>query len=657
MEFKEGQPLFSFNYGGTPFSELEKTINKNEYLLSDGLKITTVIEEYKELDAFYIVNYFENTSDSDSKIISQLNDCDIDFKFEKDSPIRAGYSIPDNIVKIFTVEGSNVAHDEFNTKKNYILTGGEKKSYIPRGGRSSQGLAPFFDMNQGEKGIIAAIGWTGQWKAVFERSEDCINIKTGLETAEFKLYPHEKIRTSSALFLGYENGQNAGHNKFRRLIKEHYSIIGTADKPKIPPLSSMTWGGISTDKMLNRINHIADSNLGFEYYWIDAGWYGKYEGECPNEFTGNWSSHTGDWTVNKNYHPNGFKDVAGLLKEKNLKLLLWFEPERVLPETPTAKEHPEWFLKKEGNINWLLRLWDEEAFNDILNTLSQMISELGIFCLRQDFNIDPLEFWLENDSPERKGITEIKYITGLYRLWDTLNERFPQLIIDNCASGGRRIDIETLKRAIPLWRSDYQCIWDSDPETVQSHNTGISWWLPYSGTGGGTVIGDTYRFRSGYTAAFSVGFWMYDDWEFKEGEGIDWVKRQIAEYKSVREYLSCDYYDLIGSSVDERSWGGNPGHNPAIRTAGADDTSWAAWQYAKGDEGIIMAFRRVNSPFPVVRLDPRGIDEEKSYKFKDADSGEVFTMSGQTLIKDGFTITISEKRDSRLYYYNSEELA
>ena len=59
---------------------------------------------------------------------------------------------------------------------------------------------------------------------------------------------------------------------------------------------------------------------------------------------------------------------------------------------------------------------------------------------------------------------------GMYRLWDALLEKFPHLIIDNCSSGGHRIDIETLRRSVPLWRSDYQCLANYASRGAQCHH-------------------------------------------------------------------------------------------------------------------------------------------------------------------------------------------
>ncbi len=72
-------------------------------------------------------------------------------------------------------------------------------------------------------------------------------------------------------------------------------------------------------------------------------------------------------------------------------------------------------------------------------------------------------------------MTEIRYIEGLYTFWDELRLRHPNLIIDNCASGGRRIDLETVSRSVALWRSDYRYF---EPNGQQCHTYGLSFYLP-----------------------------------------------------------------------------------------------------------------------------------------------------------------------------------
>ena len=68
---------------------------------------------------------------------------------------------------------------------------------------------------------------------------------------------------------------------------------------------------------------------------------------------------------------------------------------------------------------------------------------------------------------------------GFLDYWDELRRRHPDMLIDTCASGGRRNDLETLRRAVPLLRSDLIL----EPTAQQNHTYGIASWIPFYGTG------------------------------------------------------------------------------------------------------------------------------------------------------------------------------
>ena len=143
--------------------------------------------------------------------------------------------------------------------------------------------------------------------------------------------------------------------------------------------------------------------------------------------------------------------------------------------------------------------------------LIEVIRQYRLDWLRIDYNIDPLPFWqfLDNQDPDRVGMAEIRYIEGLYRMWDDLRAAHPHLAIDNCASGGRRIDLETMSRSMPLWRSDNTCdMLDKKPETVlpaaiknQMMTAGLSRYVPFSTCG--QMGASPYLFRSGMNAGIS----------------------------------------------------------------------------------------------------------------------------------------------------------
>ena len=211
------------------------------------------------------------------------------------------------------------------------------------------------------------------------------------------------------------------------------------------------------------------------------------------------------------------------------------------------------------------------------------------------------------------------------------------MLIDNCAGGGHRVDIESLARSIPLWRSDFCSIWDNVPEGYQLQEIGNAWWYPYSGVGFGPTLGDTYNFRSAYAPGMTIRTWEHADPEWEVGatnEPFDWARKYFNEYLSVQHYFSCDFYPLIKNSKET--------------------ISWAAYQYDEPEScsGIILAFRREECPFAVADVMPGGVAEDKTYEFVNVDTQEKLVVTGAELKKNGLKLEIKNKRESLLIKYS-----
>jgi alpha-galactosidase len=351
--------------------------------------------------------------------------------------------------------------------------------------------------------------------------------------------------------------------------------------------------------------------LDTEYWWIDAGW-----------FEGYWPNGVGNWFVRKNGFPNGLRPVSDAVKKLGMGFLLWFEPERVYQGTWLDREHPDWILKSPDRPNGLLNLGNPEARRWLTDHISGMIANEGISVYRQDFNIDPLPFWRATDASDRQGMTEIRHVEGLYAFWDELLARRPGLIIDNCASGGRRIDLETVSRSIPLWRTDYHYF---EPNGYQSHTCGLNFYLPCSGTGSGAP--DTYAFRSSINSGVVLGWNLYAP-DFP----VERAQRLISEYKRIRPFFYGDYYPLTAHSVT--------------------DDVWIAYQFHREDmkQGMFLVFRRPQSPYLSARLKLGGIHPEANYELHFEDSGVKRILTGKEL-GAGIDVTIEEAPGSLLVTY------
>ena len=629
-------PRFSLKFGNemivSDSLKAEKADNGIMYSLPDGVKVTLKATEYKEFDATEWVLYFENTSSENSRIISEIHDADILLPLSVPSESKPGYIPEDEALCVISmkgmVDGSNywkndaLSASEFEFTREWLEKGQKKKTFANIGSRSSDGYMPFFDITARDSGYITAIGWSGGWNASFERVEAGCSMKTGITHAAFYLKPGEKLRTSSVLIMAY-NDPSEKHNKFRALIRKHFSHKNGRRTNRDGLMAFELWGGLPSDEMKKRIGELKSHGIKFEEIWIDAGWYGNCT-NCTDAFSGDWGVKTGDWFVNEKVHPGKLSDVADCARDAGMNLMLWLEPERAVKGTEMEKAHPEWFLDDgHGSMHKILWYGNPDAYNYIKETIAGYVRELKLSCYRQDFNVCLTDFFLHKDEEGRRGITEITHITKMYELWDYLLSEFPGLIIDNCASGGRRIDIETLKRSIPFFRSDYQCNFNENSDVLQTHNANISCYIPYNGCTSKTK-GDDYAIRSSYSSSWGGAYYnaIFQDMTAAD---FRWAKKISDEYLRIRKYFPKDFYN----------------HG----SARFDDTAWAIFQYhdKESDSGIVMAFRRGKSPFDTANITLKGLSGD--YTFENLNDGT--KIKGSCDMK----ITLAEKRSSVIFEY------
>ncbi len=374
-------------------------------------------------------------------------------------------------------------------------------------------------------------------------------------------------------------------------------------------------------------------------WWIDAGWT-----ESPSSAVNGWSLGVGNFDPDPVRFPNGLKPVADFAHEGGLRFALWFEPERVMPSTWLARNHPEWLLDAPASFPLreldymrdsqfkLLNLGNPAAREWLRTKVSETIAHVGIDVYRHDFNMFPLGFWQNEDlrldpRGERDGITEIQHVTGLYTYLDELKQDHPNLIIDDCSSGGRRIDIEMLRRAFVLTRTDY--LWD--PTGQQNHTFGISRWLPITGIGTarGTPSEDAYRMRSG------LGYHQVLALDFYRATSSDWANFPplLDQLASVRELFLGDFTPLSGTTNDE--------------------TVCVAWQYDRTDlgQGLVQAFRRRSCPQRSMLVHPVGLLRGRNYRVSDQDGGASWTVTGDRLLDEGLTIPFDSQPQAKVFVY------
>jgi len=569
---------------------------------------------YADFPAIEWLLEFENAGQGDTPIIQDIQAADVRLLAGE----RKKYIL-------HHARGSNHGVDDFAPLKDEIAPNSEI-DLAPKGGRSSDETAlPFFNIQAENEGVMVAIGWTGQWKAVIRRDEQGgVILRAGMERTHLKLHPGEKIRTPRMLLLFWQGEDRLrGHNLLRQFILAHHTPQQNGS-PITGPLACNGGAFMFNEfTMATEHNMIAlaeryqQFGLQAEYWWIDAGWYGSMDWH-----NGDWYPNVGNWYVRKEHFPNGIKPVSDAVGKMGMKLILWFEPERVYVGTWVDREHPEWVMKKKSAQSGIFNLGNPEARKWMTDLISRIIKENGVALYRQDFNIRPLEYWRAADAPDRQGMTEIRHIEGLYAFWDELLRRHPGLIIDNCASGGRRLDLETISRSIALWRSDYNY---TEPTGRQNHTYGLSLYLPYHGTG--CTVPDLYVARSTYAGSMVTGWNLYADHFSK-----DLARYVYAEYKKIRPYFQGDFYPLTEYTTSHRKWMAYQFHRPDLKA------------------GMILVFRRPQCTEVSERIRFHGLSDKARYQLLYEDSGAVSVKSGREL-REGIGMKILQKPGSLLITY------
>jgi len=240
--------------------------------------------------------------------------------------------------------------------------------------------------------------------------------------------------------------------------------------------------------------------------------------------------------------------------------------------------------------------------------------------------MDPLPYWQANDPEDRKGISEIRHVTGYLAYWDELLRRHPGMLIDTCASGGRRNDLETLRRAVPLWRSDYAF----EPIGHQGMTYGLSFIIPFHGTGTVAHVDAPY-YGSGKTPVQPYAFWSNAcpsigcgfDLRIKDLD-YDALRRLFRQWQSIAPYYYGDFYPLTEYSVD-------PG-------------AWMGWQFNAPESGggFVQAFRRQKSDVLGMQMRLRGLEAESAYTVEFFAKGKTEEYTGAQLMLEGLRLYIDE---------------
>ena len=528
-------------------------------------------------------------------------------------------------------------------------------SLVATEGRSSAQWMPWIGVDfPGGDGVEVAVGWSGAWRADASFTNGVLSLSAGMVKTHFRLLPGETIRQPSVLLFTRE--PNVTPRAMQTLIHRFMldekcprDAQGRLIKPILPITAG---GGNKTPAMMRKIIDWSVTNkMPFDCFWVDAGWNGPAHMPDLISNCGNmWWKFVGDWRFNPTVHPDGnLAQVADAAHAAGMRMLLWVEPERCVcePPPPLFKERRDWLLpardehigKNTTRLN--VNLGNPAARTWVIETVSALIRENKLDIYRQDFNMNTLPLWQANDAPDRQGITEAKYIAGLYAFWDTLRERFPHLVVENCASGGRRLDFEAVSRSHSYCRTDYAIGHRNGPLQildVQNVTLNTLAYQPFQGSETTPAFFfDDYGFFSSVCAGsvFTPSDWnagiVKNDFTTEQ---TAWLKKVFTAADRVRPFFEGDFYPLTDlrapDSQGERAWCAYQMHRPDL------------------DAGFVLCFRRLDAPSHLFTATLDGIDPSARYTVETYDAATE-QVDGRALAN--FTADLKSPRSFKLTFY------
>ena len=397
--------------------------------------------------------------------------------------------------------------------------------------------APETTEHSGEVWAVQLI-YSGNHCVRVERDQyDHLRIAAGIHPEGFswKLGPRERFQTPEAVLVYSGEGFNGMSQEFHQLYTER--LFPRQCAARIRPILLNSWEmcyfDVSEEKMLPVIREAAA--LGFELVVLDDGWFGRRN---------NSRSSLGDWMVNREKFPNGLTRLLDCARENGIRLGIWFEPEMISPDSDLMRTHPDWAAKFPGvspllGRNQLVLDVPRRVIQDyVLDTLSGFLRAYPVSYIKWDMNRHMTDPGSASLPPDRMGEFCHRYMLGLYRILEELTARFPEVLFENCSSGGGRFDPGMSFYMPQTWCSD-----NTDALDRQSIQYGASYVFPPSAIAAhvsavpnhqtGRMI--PFKTRAGLASSANMGYELnvldFSDEERKQ------VLEHLAEYKEERELI------------------------------------------------------------------------------------------------------------------------
>ncbi len=482
-------------------------------------------------------------------------------------------------------------------------------------------------LEEGGELWFGALAWSGNWKATFERTEfGSTRASIGLNDWDFALLlGADESFVAPKSVAGYSStGFGGASRALHRLVRSHLPH-GSAPH-KVLYNSWEATGFEVSEAGQSELAEIAAS-LGVELFVMDDGWFQSRDSDTAG---------LGDWWPDGRKFTHGLEPLISQVNALGMDFGLWVEPEMVSPDSDLYRAHPDWAIhfptraRTEMRNQLILNLARKEVQNHLIAVLDGLLSSFNVSFIKWDMNRNASEpGW---DSVQEPRALWVRYVEGVYRVWDTLRERHPNVTFQSCSGGGGRSDLAMLTRADQVWPSD-----NTEPSTRLRIQHGASYVLPACtleawvtdmqaeqmppfGQGNSVLrrgkMPLEFRFHVSMCGTLGIGanLLRWDESERKQAREL------IAQYKAIRHIVQNGELYRLRSPLE---------------------SAFSALEYLSHGrtEGVLFAFRTfLSEPVILPPLRLAGLEPNALYKV----DGLEGLMSGAALMTVGISLELKD---------------
>ncbi|MFR3791842.1 MAG: alpha-galactosidase [Blautia massiliensis (ex Durand et al. 2017)] len=451
----------------------------------------------------------------------------------------------------------------------------------------------------------------------------------------------EMFPTPETVMVYSDQGLNGMSQAYHQLYRTRLARGYWRDRVRPVLLNNWeaTYFDFDEDKLLTLAAKAKE--LGIELFVLDDGWFTHRS----NDFAG-----LGDWEVDTAKLPDGLRGFGEKLNAMGLQFGLWIEPEMVNPGTQMWNEHPDWVLHQRGRRpqpsrhQYVLDYSNPEVVDHLYHHFEKLLGNVPVSYIKWDMNRSISDAFSCVSAPCRQGEVLHRYILGVYRLYQLLTDRFPQILFESCASGGARFDPGMLYYAPQCWTSD-----DTDAVERLKIQYGTSFVYPVSSMGAHVAavpnhqLGRITSMNTRANVAFFGAFGYELDLTQLSPCDQEQVARHIEFFKQHRQLLQFGTFWRLQSPFT---------HNEAAWMTVAPDRSTAL-------VGDYLILQQVNAGYRRIRL--AGLAPDRLYRVTPLASGaepcgHSYTAGGDELMQAGIVTTGDDQMQhdgdfvSRLYW-------